>query len=78
MALTFETPSLLAKFTYLLCMCVLYQCIYMCVCVYMYVYTCVDIHFYYVYTYIYKKYLSKSGILTYLSCKRKMNGTIKY
>lgn len=37
----------------------------------MYVYTCVDIHFYYIYTYIYKKYLSKSGILTYLSCQKK-------
>lgn len=69
MALTFENPPLLAKFIYLLCMRVLYQC--MSMCIYMYMYTCVDICFYYIYTYIYRKYLSKSGILTYLSCKTK-------
>lgn len=73
MALSFENQSLLAKFIHLLCM--LYQCMYMCI--YTYVYTCVGIHFYYINTYIYRKHLSKSGILTYLSYK-KMNGTIKY
>ena len=56
MALTFENQPLLAEFKYLPCMCVLYQCMYMCV--YMYVYTCVNIHFYYIYTYTYRKYLS--------------------